>query len=81
MDGTESQGAGEGVTHMAKRTVTVNERAMNGLSSLESVFEDMRVMLEARKADYLASAERINEILSSMSPKPRVGRPPKARHA
>jgi hypothetical protein len=44
---------------------------------LERIFDDLRVLLEARRQEYHAAAERITEILTSMAPKPRVGRPPK----
>lgn len=66
---------------MAKRTVTINGRLAEQTSTLEGLFDDMRVMLEARRADYLASAERVTEILQTLAPRPRVGRPRKTAQA
>lgn len=48
-----------------------------GLAPLESTLDEIRVLLEARRAEYQVSADRITEILTSLMPaKPRVGRPP-----
>lgn len=46
---------------------------------LEAALDDIRVLLEARRAEYQSAALRITDILSSLTPKPRVGRPPKTR--
>ncbi len=61
---------------MTKRLVAENRVEPE---SLERVFEDLRTLLESRRTDYQAAADRITDILSSMAPKPRVGRPPKAK--
>lgn len=63
---------------MAK-TRTLNPAAANTLEPLESVFDDLRVLLEARRNEYQGAADRISEILQTLAPKPRVGRPPKNR--
>lgn len=44
---------------------------------LERIFDDLRTMLEARRQEYQMAANRITDILTSMEPKPRIGRPPK----
>lgn len=44
---------------------------------LERFFDEMRTLMEARRAEYQSAADRITDILSSMAPKPRIGRPPK----
>jgi len=44
---------------------------------LDMVFEDLRVVLEARRAEYQSAADRIRDIIESFAPRPRVGRPPK----
>lgn len=49
------------------------------LEPLESTLDDVRVLLEARKALYQGASDRITEILASLQPKPRIGRPPKAK--
>lgn len=46
---------------------------------LETALEDVRVLLEARREEYQGAADRITEILASLQPKPRIGRPPKAK--
>lgn len=64
------------------RTRTVEQApspAVADSSALEGVFEDMRVMLTAKRAEYQAAADRISEILATIAPKPRIGRPPKAK--
>ena len=64
---------------MARNGSVTAERVSSGLSTLDAVLDDMRALLEARKAECLASADRITDILSTIAPRPRVGRPPKAR--
>lgn len=44
---------------------------------LERIFDDIRTLLEARRGEYQMAADRITDILTSMAPKPRIGRPPK----
>lgn len=44
---------------------------------MESFFDELRTLMEARRAEYQASADRISEILTTLNPKPRIGRPPK----
>lgn len=45
--------------------------------SLERVLEELKILLRARRTEFQSAADRISEILTSMEPKPRVGRPPK----
>ena len=47
------------------------------LTSLDVVLEELRALLEARRTEYLSAADIIGNILAAMSPKPRIGRPPK----
>lgn len=63
------------------RTTTraVDPSLSSTLEPLEAVFTDLRVLLEARRAEYVAAADRITDILTSMQPKPRIGRPPAKR--
>lgn len=52
----------------------------NLLSPLETTLDEIRSLLEARRAEYSGSVERITEILQSLTvPTPRIGRPPKQR--
>ena len=46
-------------------------------STLESVLGELKVLLETRRMEALTTADRLADILSSLSPKPRIGRPPK----
>lgn len=49
----------------------------DGLASLETVLNEVKVLLETRRTEYLSSAQRIADILDAMAPGPRIGRPRK----
>lgn len=51
--------------------------AVSELESVEALFEDLKVTLQAKKAAYETAAARIADVLESFAPSPRVGRPPK----
>lgn len=61
------------------RTTTLNAKATETMEPLESTLEDIRVLVEARRVEYLSAAARLQDILLSMAPKPRIGRPPTKR--
>lgn len=52
-----------------------------GLSNepaLESTLNEMAVFLESRRAEFQSAADMLSDILGTIKPKPRIGRPPKA---
>ena len=49
------------------------------VAPLDSALDDIRVVLEARRAEYQGAVDRITDILNTLAPKPRIGRPPKAK--
>lgn len=60
---------------MAKRaTLTAPQ-----VEPLEGVLDDIRVLLEAKRLEYQTAVDRISDILGTLAPKPRIGRPPKVR--
>ncbi len=46
--------------------------------AVDDLFEELRATLEAKKAQFEMAAARIEDVLASFNPKPRLGRPPKA---
>lgn len=47
------------------------------LAPLEATLDDVRVLMETRRAEYQTSADRLSEIIATLvTPKPRIGRPP-----
>lgn len=42
---------------------------------LEAALDDIRMLLEARQSEYQSAANRISDILATLNPKPKVGRP------
>jgi len=59
------------------RHTTTPVDPLHGDTPLEQLFEDMRTMLTAKRAEYQAAADRISDIIGSITPKPRIGRPPR----
>jgi len=55
--------------------------AGTALASIDVVLEELRTLLEARRTEYLSAADLLGDILASMAPKPRIGRPRKDGHA
>lgn len=60
-----------------KTAPSTNGDADPGLKPLEVTLDEIRTLLESRRQEYQVSADRIGDILTTLSPKPRIGRPPK----
>ena len=44
---------------------------------VDALFEGMKATLEQKKAEYETALARIEDMLQTLAPRPRVGRPPK----
>lgn len=67
-----------GIPNSKPTTPSPNGDTESGLKPLEVTLEEVRTLLESRRQEYQVSADRIVDILGSLDPKPRIGRPPKA---
>ncbi len=62
---------------MSPRTKVYTAPATAEPSSMDELLEDIRTLLAARRAEHTAAMSSIDDILTSITPKPRIGRPTK----
>jgi hypothetical protein len=60
-----------------KHTNIVNASDIPPAGDVDALFETMKATLQQKKAEYETALARIDDLLATLDPKPRQGRPPK----